>query len=186
MKKLFISQPMKDKTDEEILQERERAIARAKVILGEEVELIDSFFQDVPHDAKPLWYLAKSLELLSTADIAFFAPDWWNYRGCKIEYDCAVAYGIPHIDAIYNKSFDFGGALKALKAGNKVAHRGWNGKGMFVFESPKLGCQMYEQYTGNSINDINEFFLIKNVNNTLSTWVPSINDCLAEDWIIIE
>ena len=50
MKKLFISQPMRDKTDEEILAERERAIESAKKHLGEDVEVIDSFFKDAPHD----------------------------------------------------------------------------------------------------------------------------------------
>ena len=69
MKKLFISQPMKDKTDAEILAVREQAIQSAKNLLGEDVEVIDSFFQDAPHDAKPLWFLAKSLELLATADV---------------------------------------------------------------------------------------------------------------------
>ena len=94
MKKLFISQPMKGKTDEEILQEREKAIKSAKSYLGEDVEVIDSFFQDAPHDAKPLWFLGKSLELLSSADVAYFADDWENARGCKIEHQCAIEYGI--------------------------------------------------------------------------------------------
>lgn len=76
MKKLFISQPMKDKTDAEILAVREQAIQSAKNLLGEDVEVIDSFFQDAPHDAKPLWFLAKSLELLATADVVYFAKDW--------------------------------------------------------------------------------------------------------------
>lgn len=73
MKKLFISQPMKGKTNEEILKERQKAIEMAKQQLGEDVEVIDSFFKDAPHDARPLWFLGKSLELLSTADIAYFA-----------------------------------------------------------------------------------------------------------------
>ena len=98
MKKLFISQPMRDKTDEEILTERERAIESAKKHLGDDVEVIDSFFKDAPHDAKPLWYLAKSLELLSTADIAYFCNDWDKYRGCKIENTCAIEYGIDVIE----------------------------------------------------------------------------------------
>lgn len=34
MKKLFISQPMRGKTDEEILKEREKAIASAEKHLG--------------------------------------------------------------------------------------------------------------------------------------------------------
>lgn len=98
MKKLFISQPMKDKTDAEILAVREQAIQSAKNLLGEDVEVIDSFFQDAPHDAKPLWFLAKSLELLATADVVYFAKDWEKYRGCRIENTCAVEYGITVID----------------------------------------------------------------------------------------
>ena len=98
MKKLFISQPMRDKTNEEIIAERERAIESAKKHLGEDAEVIDSFFKDAPHDAKPLWYLAKSLELLSTADIAYFCKDWDKYRGCKIENTCAIEYGIDVIE----------------------------------------------------------------------------------------
>lgn len=98
MKKLFISQPMKDKTDEEIKAEREKAIQKATELLGEEVEVIDSFFESAPHDARPLWFLGKSLELLSTADVVYFANGWDKYRGCKIEHTCAVEYGITVIE----------------------------------------------------------------------------------------
>ena len=31
---------------------------------------------------------------------------------------------------------DFGGAIKALKEGRKVARKGWNGKGMFLWLKP--------------------------------------------------
>lgn len=94
MKKLFISQPMKDKTNEEILAKREEIVKDVKKLVGEDVEVIDSFFKDAPHDARPLWFLGKSLELLSTADIAYFGEGWKDYRGCKIEHECAVQYGI--------------------------------------------------------------------------------------------
>ena len=97
MKKLFISQPMRGKTDEEILQERETAIKEAEKLIGESVEVIDSFFREAPVDAKPLWFLGKSLELLSSADVAYFAPGWNKTRGCIIEHTCAVEYGIPVI-----------------------------------------------------------------------------------------
>ena len=98
MKKLFISQPMNGKSDEQILKEREEAVREAKIVCGEEVELIDSFFQSAPADARPLWFLGKSLELLSTADVAYFAPGWKDARGCKIEHLCAVEYGIYRIE----------------------------------------------------------------------------------------
>lgn len=98
MKKLFISQPMRGKTDEEILAVREKAIRSAEKMLAEPVEVIDSFFQSAPADARPLWFLGKSLELLSTADVAFFAEGWNEFRGCKIEHTCAVEYNIDRIE----------------------------------------------------------------------------------------
>ena len=95
MKKLFISQPMKGKSDADILAERKKAIKSAEEKIGEPVEVIDSFF---PVDAKPLWFLGKSLELLAGADIAYFVKGWQDARGCKIENTCAIEYGIPVIE----------------------------------------------------------------------------------------
>ena len=98
-KKLFISQPMKGKTDMEILAEREKAINIAKELYDaeEEIEVIDSFFQYAPAESKPLWFLGKSLELMSSADIVFFADGWEEARGCKIEHNCALEYNIDFI-----------------------------------------------------------------------------------------
>ena len=102
MKKLFISQPMRGKTDEEILAVREKAIASAEEHLGEKVEVINSYFQDAPTGAKPLWLLGKALELLSVADVVYFAPGWENAPGCKIENTCAIMYGITVIEDYTN------------------------------------------------------------------------------------
>lgn len=98
MKKLFISQPMNGKSDEEIKKERQEALLHVAEACGEEVELIDSFFENAPHNARPLWFLGKSLELLSTADVAYFVSGWENARGCRIEHECAVQYGIDCIE----------------------------------------------------------------------------------------
>ncbi len=98
MLKVFISQPMNGKTNEEIEAVRQKAIASVQAEVNEEVEVVDSFFKDAPHDAKPLWLLGKSLELLSTADIAYFAKGWEEARGCRIENECAIAYGIEVIE----------------------------------------------------------------------------------------
>ena len=99
MKKLFISQPMKGKTDEEILAERYIAIKRAKGVLKEDVQVIDSFFEKAPSDANPVWFLSQAIKLLSTADIAYFAVGWDKARGCKIEHEVCIQYGIPTIEA---------------------------------------------------------------------------------------
>ncbi len=97
MKKLFISQSMRGKTDEEILKEREIAIEKARDVLGEDVEVLETFFDDFSADAKPLEYLARSIKFLAKADVAYFADGWENARGCKIEHECAVEYGIDII-----------------------------------------------------------------------------------------
>ena len=97
-KKIFISQPMRDKTDEQILAERKKAIMLAKSCFNEKIEIIDSFFQEAPKDAKPLWFLAKSLELMTGADAVIFVKGWENYRGCRIEHTCTIEYGIKVIE----------------------------------------------------------------------------------------
>lgn len=92
-KKLFISQPMNGLNDEQIKAERNRILEVArKEYPGEEIELIDSFFESAPHDAKPLWFLGKSFELLSTADIVYFGKGWDKARGCIMEHEAAVRY----------------------------------------------------------------------------------------------
>lgn len=95
MKKLFISQPMRGKTDDQILKERKTAVTTAESIVGEPVKIIDSF---VTETGTPLEYLSKSIGFLAQADIAYFASGWKDARGCKIEHECAVEYGIDRID----------------------------------------------------------------------------------------
>ncbi len=79
MKKLFISQPMRGKTDEEILKERKQAIQLAKNYLEDDVEVIDSFFLGAPANVKPLWFIGESIKLLAEADVVYFA-DGWQFR----------------------------------------------------------------------------------------------------------
>ena len=99
MLKLFISQPMNGKTDKEILREREQIISMVKEHY-DSVEVIDSFVKEnAPKDVNvPLYYLSKSIEFLSMADVAYFTSGWQDTRGCKIEHECAEAYGIQIIE----------------------------------------------------------------------------------------
>lgn len=96
--KVFISQPMKGKTNEEIKAERNRLLGKVRALYGDDIEVIDSFFENAPADARPLWFLGKSLELLSTADVAVFARGWQDARGCRIENTCAIEYGIEVVE----------------------------------------------------------------------------------------
>lgn len=99
MKKLFISQPMRGLTDGEILKTREEIRIKAEKAIGEPVELIESFFEDFkPIGNAPVAYLGKSISLLATADVVYFGEGWKEARGCKIEHEVAVQYGIDRIE----------------------------------------------------------------------------------------
>lgn len=81
---------------------------------------------------------------------------------------------------VFNRSYhvataglsDFGTALKSLLCGLPVARLGWNGKGMFIRFVPTTA-------------ELNQHFEIKNVRGTYDTWVPSVSDLLANDWITL-
>ena len=76
---------------------------------------------------------------------------------------------------------DFGEALHLLKEGKKLAREGWNGKGMFIVFVPSEVINLNEYLV-----KFNQYFVIKNVDGSVSTWVPSVNDCLAEDWYVAD
>lgn len=96
MKKLFVSIPMKGRSEEDI----RKSIAKMKNIVeayeGEEVELIDSYVKDNPpeNNNQALWYLGESIKKLSEADIMVTIDDRYSWNGCVVEYEAACRYGI--------------------------------------------------------------------------------------------
>ena len=104
MKKAMLSQPMRNKTDEEIVATRNKAI---KVLEEKGYEVINTLFTDEWYSPEsmnergvvniPLCFLAKSLENMSLCDAVYFCKDWENYRGCRIEHEAAKAYGLEII-----------------------------------------------------------------------------------------
>lgn len=88
--KIFISQPMKNRTAEEIMRERDEIMAKWT---NKSVEFIDSFFCEPGKNSTDS--LGKSISLMSDADLVVFAPGWENARGCKVEHQVAGYYGIP-------------------------------------------------------------------------------------------
>lgn len=96
-KKLFVSQPMRGKTDLEIINERLEAVKLIEEKYPEYYwQVIDSFL-DISENKDPLWYLGKSIQLLGEADLVIFMGAWNLSRGCRIENECCVWYGIPHV-----------------------------------------------------------------------------------------
>lgn len=96
--KVFISQPMKDHTEEEILDVR-GVLFRDYREKNPDAELIDSFLKDYESDAKRerVDFLGESIKLLADADTVIFAPGWEKVPGCRIEERVATYYDIPRI-----------------------------------------------------------------------------------------
>ena len=105
--KAMLSQPMAGKTEEEIRETREKAI---KVLKERGDEIVNTLFTDEWYSREsmeergvvqiPLCFLAKSLENMSKCHAAYFCKGWETARGCRIEHDAAVAYGL---DIIYEE-----------------------------------------------------------------------------------
>ena len=100
-KRAMISQPMAGKTDEEIAEARGKANAKLREMGYEFVNTLftDEWYSDEAMEERgvvqiPLCYLAKSLENMSLCHAAYFCKGWENARGCRIEHDAAVAYGL--------------------------------------------------------------------------------------------
>lgn len=101
MMKAMLSQPMAGKTDEEIIATREKAVAALK---AKGYEIVNTLFTDEWYSNKsmeergvvqiPLCFLAKSLGNMSLCHAAYFCKGWEKARGCRIEHDAAVAYGL--------------------------------------------------------------------------------------------
>ena len=105
MKKLFVSVPMKGRTEEEIKASIQKMKKIAEIYEGEELELIDSYIEDNPpkDNNQAIWFLGKSLEKLATADVFIGISDAWDWNGCYIETEVAGRYRIKtyHIDPRY-------------------------------------------------------------------------------------
>lgn len=103
-KKAMIAQPMAGKTEKEISETRERAI----IFLKEKgFEIINTLFTDEWYDKEkmtdrgvvqiPLYFLAKSLANMSLCHSVYFCKGWSEARGCRLEHEAAVTYGLKII-----------------------------------------------------------------------------------------
>ena len=109
MKKLFISCPMRDKTEAEIIETRDKMHKISEIIVGEPLEVIDSYIWNEPPETKQVavYYLGESIKNLSEADYMATTSDRWDYSGCLVEYTTAIQYDIPII-TIDLKADNFG------------------------------------------------------------------------------
>ena len=106
--------------------------------------------------------------------------------------------GVPVFEGI--AEMDFGGAIKALKEGHKVARKGWNGKGMFLWlkqaaEVKAEWCKdpllkSLAEDNGGSIAALGTICMYTTDSTgrkaILTGWLASQSDMLLEDWIVVE
>lgn len=96
MKKLFVSVPMKGRTEEEIKASIQKMKKIAEIYEGEELKLIDSYTKSTPpKDSKEaVWFLGESLKKLARADVFIGICESYDWDGCHIERQTAEIYGI--------------------------------------------------------------------------------------------
>jgi len=104
MKKAMISQPMGGLSDKTIKLVRDLALEELKK-LGYEV--INTLFVGEWNSLDnlkrrcvvqiPLYFLARSIDAMCFCNAVYFVRGWENARGCRIEHDVAVAYGLEII-----------------------------------------------------------------------------------------
>ena len=99
MKKLFISCPMKGRTEENIRSSMERLHKIAEAFFDQELEVIPSYIEDKPPvDSKEsVWYLGESIKKMAEADYFIGVNSTYEvFAGCDIEYSVARYYHIPY------------------------------------------------------------------------------------------
>lgn len=89
----------------------------------------------------------------------------------------------------------FGQAVESLKQGKKVARKGWNGKGMFLWLKP--GTMVKSEWchdpelkaiadkNGGEIEALGTICLKTADDKILTGWLASQTDVLSEDWVLV-
>ena len=101
---------------------------------------------------------------------------------------------------VFPTNYDFGTAIKFLKAGGAIRRAGWNGKGMFVIKQvpanikadvipnmqslPKIAKDILMARNDAHIDYTNQMLII-NPDGRADSWVPSSSDVFAEDWELV-
>ena len=110
-KNIFISQPMSGLSEEEILATRQKEINEIYQIANKdnvEVNIIDSYIDDETRNGFQgymtnvinwdIYWLSQSLQKLAMANVLWLCDGWEYSKGCNIELECAIQYGL---DIVY-------------------------------------------------------------------------------------
>lgn len=91
--------------------------------------------------------------------------------------------------------YTFGEAIEALKQGKKVARKGWNGKGMYLWLKPAATIKAewckdpilkdIAEANGGEVEALGTICMKTADGKILTGWLASQTDMLLEDWVII-
>lgn len=88
---------------------------------------------------------------------------------------------------------DFGWALRALKVGKKVFRPGWCAGEFIVLQRGYPEGIAINQNTADAtglpmgtVCIFKPYFMLCMLDKSFVPWVPSVTDCLAEDWLVKE
>ena len=134
--------------------------------------------------------------------------DYNDYRGWQIPADedpldegYLMEYENGHVQWLPKEMFEtdykecnamtFGFAIEAMKKGKKVARKGWNGKGMFLYYVPAGAYAPCTDIAKSIVNkdglvEYGAYIAMKTAQGNVVPWLASQTDMLAEDWMIVE
>lgn len=95
-KKLFISCPMKGRTEEAIRHDMDRMHKMAEIVFDQELEVIPTYIDNAPETRNDaIWCLGESIQKMSEADY-FIGVRWLDgVPECRVENEVTAAYDIP-------------------------------------------------------------------------------------------
>ena len=90
------------------------------------------------------------------------------------------------VETIATSEANFSDALLAAQFGSKIQRAGWNGKGLWVRQVDLYSDKEFRVTEINPcVGTFMPFFVIYTpATGKLNTWVPSVSDLQADDWII--
>ena len=108
--KVMISMPMAGKHDKVVFmnssvkEEYNNIVEQFKKL---HIEVVDTYFtDDISNISRPdIYFLAKSILAMQDVDAVYFADGWRNARGCEIEHQVCMKYGIK---TLYSDFLNYG------------------------------------------------------------------------------
>lgn len=125
------------------------------------------------------------LDIRETKDVFYTLDNIASEDWEVVDEECKVDLNIH--------TFRFGEALRLLKQGKRLTRKGWNGKGLSVVYQKaypqgipcnKQTAEAWGLKEG-ELFKCEPYLQISTVDGSHAMWVPSIKDCLAEDWEVV-